>query len=150
MYVYIPYMDPMGTKDLLQIRWWHFFSKVVYDSSCVPLSVRFFFWGGRNVFFPQKKVEWTPSPEVNQLQWAPIHVLVGNQITYKSSGWWLNQPIWKIFVKIGIFPKVRGENKKYLKPPPSPSLSTMASWVWGVCPKSTPNGYQPLLRPLNP
>ena len=33
------------------------------------------------------------------------------------SSWWL-QPIWKILVKIGIFPWVRGENKKYLKPPP--------------------------------
>ena len=32
--------------------------------------------------------------------------------------WWLNQPIWKILVKMGIFPN-RGENKKYLKPPPS-------------------------------
>ena len=27
------------------------------------------------------------------------------------SGWWF-QPIWKIVVKMGIFPKVRGENKK--------------------------------------
>ena len=34
-----------------------------------------------------------------------------------DSGWWF-QPIWKILVKIGIFPKFRGENKKYLKPPP--------------------------------
>ena len=28
-------------------------------------------------------------------------------------GWWF-QPIWKIWVKMGIFPKVLGENKKYL------------------------------------
>ena len=34
------------------------------------------------------------------------------------TGWWF-QPIWKILVKMGIFPKVRGENKTYLKPPPS-------------------------------
>ena len=33
--------------------------------------------------------------------------------------WWLNQPIWKIWVKMGIIPPgIRGENKKYLKPPP--------------------------------
>ena len=31
------------------------------------------------------------------------------------SGWWLNQPIWKIFVKNGfIFPKFRDEHKKSL------------------------------------
>ena len=39
------------------------------------------------------------------------------------SSWWLNQQLWKIFVKMGIFPKVRGEHKKSLKPPPS--LSTL-------------------------
>ena len=35
-----------------------------------------------------------------------------------SSGWWF-QPISKILVKLDQFPTVRGENKKYLKPPPS-------------------------------
>ena len=30
------------------------------------------------------------------------------------TSWWLNQPIWKICVKLDTFPKVRGENKKYL------------------------------------
>ena len=33
------------------------------------------------------------------------------------SSWWF-QPSWKILVKMGIFPKDRGENKKCLKPPP--------------------------------
>ena len=33
--------------------------------------------------------------------------------------WWLNQPNWKIWVKMDHFPNFRGENKKYLKPPPS-------------------------------
>ena len=37
------------------------------------------------------------------------------------TSWWF-QPLWKILVKIGIFPKVRGENKKYLKPPPRSTL----------------------------
>ncbi len=32
--------------------------------------------------------------------------------------WWF-QPIWKILVKLDHFPRDRGENKKYLKPPPS-------------------------------
>ena len=36
--------------------------------------------------------------------------------------WWF-QPIWKILVKMGIFPN-RGENKKYLKPPPRTSSQT--------------------------
>ena len=30
------------------------------------------------------------------------------------SSWWLNQPIWKILVKLDHFPKDRGENTKYL------------------------------------
>ena len=34
------------------------------------------------------------------------------------SGWWF-QPIWKIWVKMGSSSPNRGENKKYLKPPPS-------------------------------
>ena len=33
------------------------------------------------------------------------------------SGWWF-QPIPKILVKLDHFPSFRGENKKYLKPPP--------------------------------
>ena len=40
--------------------------------------------------------------------------------TRTLTGWWLNQPIWKILVKkLGIFPNFRGEDKKYWKPPPS-------------------------------
>ena len=35
------------------------------------------------------------------------------------SGCWF-QPIWKILVKLEIFPNFRGEQKKYLKPPPNP------------------------------
>ena len=34
-------------------------------------------------------------------------------------GWWLNQPLWKILVKLEVFPNFRGENKKCLKPPTS-------------------------------
>ena len=35
------------------------------------------------------------------------------------SGWWLNQPTWKIWVKLGIISPNRSENKKYVKTPPS-------------------------------
>ena len=34
-----------------------------------------------------------------------------------KTSWWF-RPIWKILVKMGIFSKWGGENKKYLKPPP--------------------------------
>ena len=34
------------------------------------------------------------------------------------SSWWLNQPLWKIFVKMGIISPNWGEHKKYLKPQP--------------------------------
>ena len=41
-----------------------------------------------------------------------------------STGWWLNQPIWKIWsFKMGIFP--RGENQECLKP--SPTVVNMKS-----------------------
>ena len=31
---------------------------------------------------------------------------------------WVFQPLWKILVKIRVFPNFRDENNKYLKPPP--------------------------------
>ena len=44
------------------------------------------------------------------------------------AGWWLNQPIWKIWVKMGIFPNFRDEHKKYLKPPPRLALPFPFPW----------------------
>ena len=42
---------------------------------------------------------------------------------FMGSGWWLNHPSEKYARQIGfIFPKFRGENKKYLKPPPRESF----------------------------
>ena len=38
-----------------------------------------------------------------------------------SASWWF-QPLWKILVKMEIFPKVRAENKKYLEAPTSQFL----------------------------
>ena len=40
---------------------------------------------------------------------------------YSSSGWWF-EPIWKIVVKLEIFPNFQGKHKKYLKPPASDNL----------------------------
>ena len=39
-----------------------------------------------------------------------------SKLVYKLSSWWF-QPLWKIFVEMGIFPIIA--NNKYLKPPPS-------------------------------
>ena len=51
------------------------------------------------------------------------------------SGWWF-QPISKIWVKLGIFPNFWGENKQYLKPPPSfkkgRKLWYFNSWNYGI------------------
>ena len=44
--------------------------------------------------------------------------------------WWLNQPIWKIFVKMGVFPKFRDENKRYFEVSP-PCLA--ANKIWNSC-----------------
>ena len=40
------------------------------------------------------------------------HILCWSCFFARISSWWLNQPIWKIFVKLGIFPKIRGEYQK--------------------------------------
>ena len=49
--------------------------------------------------------------------WCPAKLGSLASIKTISSSWWF-QPIWKILVKMGIFPN-RDDNKKYLKPPPS-------------------------------
>ena len=53
--------------------------------------------------YPSNLAEWEP--------WAPFFkACTSNLIISKHlSCWWLNQPIWKIWVKMGIFP--RDENK---------------------------------------
>ena len=50
------------------------------------------------------------------------------------AGWWLNRPIWKILVKMGIFP--RGENKRQLKPPPNGGKSFLDTLSPIGCAKS--------------
>ena len=51
------------------------------------------------------------------------------------AGWWLNQPIWKIFVKLDHFPKDRGEHKEYLKPPTSMCHKRNFFWNYSQFPK---------------
>ena len=55
-------------------------------------------------------------------RWRLLEVITSFERRYTSgkslkTSWWLNQPIWKILVKLDHFPRVRGENKKCLKPP---------------------------------
>ena len=58
--------------------------------------------------------------------WGSGNVWPRHQVyIYKyHSGWWLNQPIWTILVKMDHFPK-RDENKKSLKPPHSTALNVV-------------------------
>ena len=67
------------------------------------------------------------------------------------TGWWLNQPLWKIWVKLGIFPQKRGEKKNIWKPPPS-GLKTQTKHhglpCWGVSiPISTEDDTPPVPVP---
>ena len=75
------------------------------------------------------------------------------------SSWWLNKPIWKILVKMGIFPNFRGEHRNYLKPPPSCRCFSIDMLVfWRVpkfsvqeIPKPKPSiCYDCILRVLHP
>ena len=50
-----------------------------------------------------------------------MYMCTKNLYGINKTRWWF-QPNSKILVKIGIFPKFRGENKKYLKPPPRKGL----------------------------
>ena len=69
---------------------------------------------------------------------------------YKWTGWWLNQPIWKICKSNWIISPSRGENKKYLKPPPSGVMGPYLELVGGAPvagdSKSWPNFYPQNLR----
>ena len=44
--------------------------------------------------------------------------------------WWLNQPIWKIWVKLDPFPRDRDENKKYLSCHQLVNLSPLVDYVF--------------------
>ena len=76
------------------------------------------FWGppifGNTQIIPQR-FEGSPAVTLSFYKYQQYFQI--NRINVES-GWWF-QPIWKILVKMGIFPNFRGENKQYLKPPPS-------------------------------
>ena len=50
----------------------------------------------------------------SQSVWQPSAASPGET----RSSWWLNQPLWEILVNMGSSSPNRGDNKKYLKPPP--------------------------------
>ena len=51
--------------------------------------------------------------KLTELTHAKAMQPTSSQAHRKLPSWWF-QPIWKISVKLGIFPKFRGENKKYV------------------------------------
>ena len=53
-----------------------------------------------------------------------------------KTGWWLNQPIWKILTKLKIFRKVRGENEKHWRNMKKPAPSSQTT-ICPFCPPSS-------------
>ena len=53
---------------------------------------------------------------------------------------WRFQPIWRILVNLDHFPKDRGENKQYLKPPPRYIVGTKQTHLMGTI-LETPNHW---------
>ena len=48
---------------------------------------------------------------ISEKKLGPAKTLVHIPLTIWFSGWWLNQPLWKIWVKLGSSSPNRGENK---------------------------------------
>ena len=54
-----------------------------------------------------------------------------NKLRWESkTSWWLNQPIWKICSSNWIISPSRGENTKYLKPPPRRNDGVKKTNIW--------------------
>ena len=113
---------------------WSFPRSRVTNQSILPENGWFFWWktlfsngwfGGKTPLFSETSIQIHISWLVN-LPPPPRKLLYlkgnqrscwrkGNHLVGKPSSWWF-QPIWKIWVKMGIFPNFRGEHKKSLKP----------------------------------
>ena len=81
------------------------------------------------LFFRTHRLLW--SGLRGQVTWISNPHQFLNHMYERNTCWWF-QPLWKIFVKMGIFPKVRGENKKYLKLPPRIDPKPAASGNQGI------------------
>ena len=73
----------------------------------------FQYWRFRQV----PMVSWLPSPLL-KVRMSSSRILKYKKNNPVLCGWWF-QPIWKILVKMEIFPNFRSEHKKYLKAPGS-------------------------------
>ena len=62
-----------------------------------------FFWG---FFSSDSSAHWVSGISLNFRE---------NMSAFKTIASWWFQPIWNIWVKMGIFPKDRGENKEYFE-----------------------------------
>ena len=79
----------------------------------------FLFLIKRSKLGPWNPIESTPT----RLQGGPSHHQRKKwSYTTTTASWWF-QPLWKIFVKLGIFPNFRAENNNYLKPPTREGLT---------------------------
>ena len=62
------------------------------------------------------------------------HATVTSRKIKRLPSWWLNHPFEKYAQgKLDQFPKVRGENKTYLKPPPNNIYSKNTSPTYMIC-----------------
>ena len=86
-------------------------------------------WESRR--FLLKATRWEPSMFWHESSsWSNLCLFL-YQLTL--SGWWLNQPLWKICSSNWIISQSRDDNKTCLKPPPSCGCS-YTSWPYVVYP----------------
>ena len=76
-------------------------------------------WLQENCNTPLEPGPWSPS--------QPLKIEDHCFSIERISGWWF-QHIWKILVKMGSSSPNRGENRKYLKPPPSYDIPLNTDW----------------------
>ena len=89
----------------------HFGSQTLSVGKSEPTLVTYVRPSDTNILRPRERAAET---------WAAVlgKVKVNDMSSMLTSPRWWFQPIWKISVKLDHFPRVRGENKQCLKPPP--------------------------------
>ena len=88
-----------GEEEIIKLNIYH-----------IPLERRDWLFWGRIMWV----VLWDIYSDAVFRGWCLEHPWI---FMHEKTSWWLNQPLWKILVKMGILPNFRGENKTYLKPP---------------------------------